>query len=87
MGLPPGSGAVLDRSTWPEPRVFAEIQRLGAVDDGEMDRVFNRGIGMLLVVDPAAGDDVLDVLDSAGQHGGAIIGSVVAGESPGVRFA
>ena len=51
--LPEGLGAVLDRSAWAEPRVFAEIQRLGAVAEDEMDRVFNRGIGMALVVDAA----------------------------------
>jgi phosphoribosylformylglycinamidine cyclo-ligase len=83
--LPPGFGAVLDRSTWDEPRVFAEIQRLGAVEEAEMDRVFNRGVGMALVVDPAAAVEALDVLASAGEAS-SVIGSVVAGE-PGVRLA
>ena len=49
--LPDGLGAVLDRSTWREPPVFAEIERLGAVAEDEMDRVFNRGVGMALVID------------------------------------
>jgi phosphoribosylformylglycinamidine cyclo-ligase len=83
--LPPELGAVLDRSNWREPRLFAEIQRLGAVEEAEMDRVFNRGVGMALVVDPASADEALDVLASAGRPS-SIIGSVVAGE-PGVRFA
>ena len=83
--LPAELGAVLDRSSWHEPRVFAEIQRLGAVEEAEMDRVFNRGVGMALVVDPAAVAEVLEVLASSGQPSSAI-GSVVAGE-PGVRFA
>ena len=52
--LPDGLGAVLDRSTWDEPRVFAEIARLGPVAEDEMDRVFNRGVGMALVVDAGA---------------------------------
>ncbi|HEV3354067.1 MAG TPA: phosphoribosylformylglycinamidine cyclo-ligase, partial [Acidimicrobiales bacterium] len=43
--LPDGLGAVLQRSQWEEPRIFDEIRRLGAVEDDEMDRVFNRGIG------------------------------------------
>ena len=42
-------GAVLDRSAWAEPPIFEEIQRLGAVEEAEMDRVFNRGVGMALV--------------------------------------
>ena len=47
---------MLDRSAWTEPRVFEEIRRLGAVDEAEMDRVFNRGIGMALVVGAAGVD-------------------------------
>jgi phosphoribosylformylglycinamidine cyclo-ligase len=83
--LPADLGAVLDRSSWDEPRVFAEIQRLGAVEEAEMDRVFNRGVGMALVVDPAAVGEVLEVLASA-ERPSSLIGSVVAG-APGVRFA
>ena len=81
---PAGLGAVLDRSAWDEPRVFAEIQRLGAVADDEMDRVFNRGIGMALVVDGAAADAALAALVGAGQAAH-LIGAVVEGD-PGVRF-
>jgi phosphoribosylformylglycinamidine cyclo-ligase len=83
--LPPELGAVLDRASWDEPRVFAEIQHLGAVEEAEMDRVFNRGVGMALVVDPAAAGDAIGVLASAGRPS-SVIGSVVAGE-PGVRLA
>ena len=82
--LPDGLGAVLDRSTWEEPRIFAEIQRLGAVADDEMDRVFNRGIGMALVADPQGVDALLNALDAAGQPS-AVIGEVAEGV-PGVRF-
>ena len=49
--LPAGADAVVDRGAWDEPRVFGEIRRLGDVDDAEMARVFNLGIGMVLVVD------------------------------------
>ena len=45
---------MLERASWEEPRIFAEIQRLGAVDEAEMDRVFNRGVGMALVVQAGA---------------------------------
>ena len=47
---PRASALCLRRSAWEEPRIFEEIRRLGAVDEDEMDRVFNRGIGMALVV-------------------------------------
>jgi phosphoribosylformylglycinamidine cyclo-ligase len=81
--LPADLGAVLDRSAWEEPRVFAEIQRLGSVATDEMDRVFNRGVGMALVLDAGAADAALRMLDERGQPGG-VIGEVVAGR--GVRF-
>jgi phosphoribosylformylglycinamidine cyclo-ligase len=82
--LPDGLGAVLQRSAWEEPRIFDEIRRLGAVEEDEMDRVFNRGIGMVLVVGTAGVDGVLSELAAAGLPGG-VIGEVSAGS--GVRFA
>jgi phosphoribosylformylglycinamidine cyclo-ligase len=64
--LPGGVDAVVERRTWETPRVFAEIQRLGQIDDAEMAKVFNLGIGMVAVV--AAGDvfRALDTLRTAG---------------------
>jgi phosphoribosylformylglycinamidine cyclo-ligase len=82
--LPEGLGAVLDRTAWDEPRVFAEIQRLGSVADDEMDRVFNRGIGMALVVDAGTVEDARTALAANGPAA-PVIGEVVAGE-PGVRY-
>jgi phosphoribosylformylglycinamidine cyclo-ligase len=82
--LPEGLGVVLERGAWDEPRVFAEIQRLGSVADDEMDRVFNRGIGMALVVDAAVVDDARTALAPNGPAA-PVIGEVVAGEA-GVRY-
>jgi phosphoribosylformylglycinamidine cyclo-ligase len=82
--LPEGCGAVLDRSSWSEPRIFEEIRRLGGVEEAEMDRVFNRGVGMALVVAADAADAALTALSAAGLDSTAI-GSVVAG-APGVLF-
>ena len=64
--LPAGADAVVDRSSWVEPRVFGEIRRLGEVDDAEMARAFNLGIGMVLVVDAGAAARAVDTLDAAG---------------------
>ena len=50
--LPPSCSAVIDRSAWPVPPIFPLIQRLGKVDEAEMYRVFNMGIGMVVVVPP-----------------------------------
>jgi phosphoribosylformylglycinamidine cyclo-ligase len=81
--LPADLGATLERASWPEPRVFAEIQRLGWVAEEEMDRVFNRGVGMALVLRAGSADQALRVLAQAGQDA-TVIGEVVAGA--GVRF-
>jgi phosphoribosylformylglycinamidine cyclo-ligase len=48
--LPEGVRVVIDRDSWPVPPVFPWLQRLGQIDSSEMDRVFNMGIGMVLVV-------------------------------------
>ena len=77
--LPAGVDAELDRSAWEVPRVFTEIQRHGEVTDDEMARVFNLGLGMVVVV-PA--DDVsraLDLLSEAG-HPAAEIGRLTAAD-------
>ncbi len=76
--------AEIDRSSWSPPRIFAEIQRLGSVADDEMARVFNLGIGMILVVPPADGDAAVAAVEAAGQQA-TVVGEVVAG-SGAVRF-
>ena len=50
--LPAGCGARLDPTAWPEPWIFGRIRELGAVDEDEMRRVFNLGVGMIAVVAP-----------------------------------
>ena len=64
--LPAGADAVVDRRCWDEPRIFAEIRRLGGVDDAEMAGVFNLGVGMVLVVAPDGADAVVGALADAG---------------------
>ena len=74
--LPAGVDAELERSAWEVPRVFAEIQRHGDVADDEMARVFNLGLGMVVVLPP---DDVaraLVVLRDAG-HAAVEVGRLV----------
>jgi phosphoribosylformylglycinamidine cyclo-ligase len=82
--LPRGTDAVVDRATWESPRIFDEIRRLGEVDEDEMARVFNLGVGMVLAL--AEGDSfrALDVLRSHGHHA-RVIGRVEAGDRR-VRF-
>ncbi len=58
--------AVFDRAAWPVPPIFAEIQAAGGVEDHEMQRVFNLGLGMVLVVAPDAVDATRAALSEAG---------------------
>ncbi len=48
----------LQRGSWRIPPVFPWVQSLGGIAAAEMDRVFNMGVGMVLVVSPAAAADV-----------------------------
>jgi phosphoribosylformylglycinamidine cyclo-ligase len=82
--LPEGLGARLDRAAWVEPEIFGEIQRLGNVAGDEMDRVFNRGLGMALVVAAEGADAALVALGAAGLAS-SVIGEVTP--VPGVQFA
>ena len=77
--LPDGADAVVDRGAWEQPQIFTEIQKLGQVSDDEMLRVFNLGVGMIIVV--GAGDQykALDLLREAG-HYARIVGEVRRGD-------
>ena len=70
--------AVFERSRWPVPRIFAEIQRAGRVDDAEMARVFNLGLGMVVAVPPGGGRRALAALEAAGQEA-LVVGELVPG--------
>jgi len=65
--LQPGLTARLDRSGWEMPRLFQWLQQQGGVEDAEMHRVFNCGIGMVLVVDAAQADAVAATLREQGE--------------------
>jgi len=75
--LPPNVQARLERARWRRPAVFDWLQRNGHVTDDEMHRVFNCGIGMIVVV--AAADAELACAELS-QHGETVhrIGEIVA---------
>ncbi len=50
--LPEGLGAKIDTSTWDRPPVFSWLQKSGGIEEAELLRTFNCGIGMVLVVSP-----------------------------------
>jgi phosphoribosylformylglycinamidine cyclo-ligase len=77
--LPDGTRAVVEQGSWEIPAIFGEIRRLGQVDDDEMARVFNLGIGMVLLVGAGSTDDALGALRGAGLDP-VVVGEVVEGE-------
>ena len=71
--LPAGTAAVVNRSAWEAPPLFRLIERQGQVDHDEMYRVFNMGVGMVVIVAPGEVDRVL----CAVSHQADVIGEVV----------
>lgn len=74
--LPPGVRAQVRRSAWNVPPIFRVIANLGAVARDEMYRVFNMGLGLILVVPPDAADAVMQraaALGDRGYHIGSIV--------------
>ena len=82
--LPEGCSVGIDRSQWQPPAVFDWVQKLGNIDREEMFRVFNMGLGFLLVFRPEALESVSKRLT---KHGFAprVVGGVVEGER-GVKY-
>ncbi len=76
--FPEGLGARLRRGSWEVPPLFRLIQKGAGISDEEMERTFNMGVGMVVVVAP---DDLHEVEHSLERRGETsfLIGSVVAG--------
>ncbi len=75
--LPAGVRAVIDARAWKRPAVFDWLQEMGGVEDFEMFRTFNCGVGMVLVLDAGDAEKALKLLAAAGETA-AIIGHVEA---------
>ncbi len=76
--FPSGVGAEVRKGAWPVPPVFDIIRRAGAVEEDEMYRVFNMGVGFIAVVKPALADEAIEHLARAGYPAHRI-GQTVAG--------
>jgi len=76
--LPQGLGAEIHRGSWPIPPIFGLIQQLGQVELAEMFRVFNMGLGYLIVMKESSAEQALQIL-GVGYRVGRIV------EGAGVR--
>ena len=75
--LPASVRAVIDSRAWKRPAIFDWLQEMGGVEEFEMYRTFNCGIGMVLVLDAADAEKALKLLQAAGETA-AIIGHIEA---------
>jgi phosphoribosylformylglycinamidine cyclo-ligase len=65
--LQPGLRAVVESSAWTLPLLFQWLQKEGQVADAEMHRVFNCGIGMVVIASEAVAMQVMQLLSDAGE--------------------
>ena len=65
--LPPSIGLEVSPDSWNIPPVFSWLEKLGNVEKSEMARVFNMGIGLVLIVDPAKSAVFVDEINKAGH--------------------
>jgi len=82
--LAPGLGVRLERERWSRPPIFSLVEKHGGVATEEMDRVFNQGIGMVVVVAATDIESTIESLAGAGEvamH----IGDVVTAEGVEIR--
>jgi phosphoribosylformylglycinamidine cyclo-ligase len=78
--LPKGLALRIDRGAWQAPPVFDWLQQLGAVPLVEMFRVFNMGIGLVLIVGEYYADSIVRTLRAEADMPAWVIGEVVAGD-------
>jgi len=66
--LPEGMAAHLKKGSWPQTELFAWLQNTAGIDDIEMNRTFNNGIGMVVVIDAAHAEACAEVLRAHGEQ-------------------
>ena len=76
--LPDGFEVVLQRRSWPRDPVFDWLQRTGRIEQGEMYRTFNCGIGMIVIVPPERAEAAVSLLTARGESA-QVIGEVRSG--------
>lgn len=65
--FPDGLGVEIDVNSWEVPPIFKWLQEQGGVDDAEMRRTFNMGIGMVLIVRKDAAERIVSEESSYGK--------------------
>ncbi len=76
--LPGGLGVRIEKGSWPVRPIFSKIQKKGRIEEKEMFRTFNMGVGMVLIVASRNAQQALALLEKTGQKAW-IIGEVIQG--------
>jgi phosphoribosylformylglycinamidine cyclo-ligase len=84
--LAAGAEAIVRIGSWDVPPLFRWLGAAGAVPQEDMLRTFNMGIGLILVAARSDADAVLGALRDAGEASARVIGEIVAGGEPRVRY-
>jgi phosphoribosylformylglycinamidine cyclo-ligase len=77
--LPEDVDAVIDCTSWKPPAIFPFLQRHGGVESAEMYRVFNMGVGYVVIVRPAFAESVIEKLRTYGEKA-FVIGEIAKGK-------
>lgn len=76
--LPEGAHALIDAAAWEQPALMAFLQQQGAIEQAEMARTFNCGVGMVLAVSESHFDAVIERLNDVGETAH-VIGAIDGG--------
>ena len=77
--LPDGCGVEIQKESWPGLPVFGVMQSIGDVDEDEMYRTFNMGIGMVFIVNPADMSTTKNLMETYK------IGTVISGKGVNIQ--
>jgi phosphoribosylformylglycinamidine cyclo-ligase len=78
--LPEGVKAVIDAKSWQRPAIFDWLQEQGNVEDTEMYRTFNNGIGMVVVVSASEVETAIKLLNDLGEQA-SLIGEIASAQA------
>jgi phosphoribosylformylglycinamidine cyclo-ligase len=83
--LPEKLKGVIDKKSWNKPYIFELIQKAGEIEEKEMYRTFNMGIGMVLVVEEDESSEIISELKSFGEKA-QIIGKIETAEKTSLEI-
>lgn len=79
-----GLGCTIDAATWELPAIWKWIKQVGQIENLEMARTFNMGVGMVIIVAKEKVDAALASIKEAGEEGVFVMGEITA--TPGVEM-